>query len=263
LQGAAWLRQRFPLEDNLSSYNDCLCALARWAEEERLEGALLGNATKRPATKRRPRSPTGALTPERIIRTAFDFIDRHGVDTLTLRAIAEELGCVHTALFWHFRTRDDLLRAVLRFFMAEMASDIPTTGSWDDRGKIICRGIRRRLHQHPTVLTLARLYPPREISPFAPALTQIAEEAGYHGLEAVAAARMLLELVGGFSPSTGAPDEIEARLPLGSVDTPLAIEHLEFVIAYSKVDADSIFEAALEGAMEVLRRQTPILKPPP
>lgn len=217
-----------------------------------------GRAKPESAVKK-PRSPTGALTPERIVRVASDFIDRNGLDGLTMRGIADELGCAHTALFWHFRSRDDLLRGVLQLAMVEIGGNIPTEGPWDERAKTICRRIRRQLQQHPAILTLSRRFPARGVSPAARALTQIAEEAGYSGLEAIAAGRMLLELIGGYSTSRGGEQEVEERLPAAFRDGALSIEDMEFIIAFSKVDTDSVFEAALEGVVGVLRRRTPIL----
>ena len=218
---------------------------------------MANSAKSQPAKK--ARSATGALTADRIVRVAFDFIDRNGLDGLTIRAIAAELGCAHTALFWHFRSRDDLLRGVLQLAMTEMGSEIPTEGPWDERAKIICRGMRRQLQRHPAILTLSRRFPSRGVSRPARALTEIAAEAGYSGLEALAAGRILLELVGGYSTSQGGDQEVRERLPPPFMDGSMSIEDMEFIVAFSKVDTDRVFEVALEAIVDVLRRKTPIL----
>jgi TetR/AcrR family tetracycline transcriptional repressor len=211
------------------------------------------------AAKRRTRSASGALTRERIVQTAFSFVDRHGVDALTIRAIAAELGCAHTAVFWHYKSRDEMLRAVLSFAMAETSSEIPTEGPWDERAKTICRLLRRQLLKHPALFVLGSRYHTRGIGPSVRALTTIAEEAGYDRDQAVAAGRMLMELVGGYSMAQdGARAIAEGRLPPDLIAGAQSVEDVHFIIAYSKVDHDLVFETALEGVVDVLRRKTPL-----
>lgn len=213
---------------------------------------------------RKPRSAAGALTPERIVSAAFDIINVNGVDALTMRAVGEQLGCHHTALFWHFRTRPDLIRAVLSMAMDEMCAVIPTEGPWDERAKTICRGMRRYLLDHPAIVALgAGLgagYRSRGVAPFIRALIAVAQEAGYEGDETIAVARMLLELVGGYTAAEEAAREIASgQLPPDLVDGRQSLQDIALLVAYANIDPDSVFEAALGGVVEVLRLQTPIM----
>jgi TetR/AcrR family tetracycline transcriptional repressor len=218
---------------------------------------------KKKAVARKVRSATGTLTRARIVKTAFAFIDRHGVDALTIRAIAKELGCAHTAVFWHYKSRDEMLRAVLSFAMEETSSEIPLEGAWDERAKTICRSLRRQLVKHPALFVLGSRYHTRGIGPSVRALTMVAEEAGYDRDQAVAAGRMLLELVGGYSMSQDSARAIsEGRLPPDLIAGAQSVEDVHFIIAYCKVDHDLVFEAALEGVVDVLRRKTPLRSEP-
>ncbi|WFE67486.1 TetR/AcrR family transcriptional regulator [Micromonospora sp. WMMD714] len=49
------------------------------------------------------------LTRERIVAEAVALLDRHGVDGLTMRRLAERLGVTPTALYWHVTTKEDVL----------------------------------------------------------------------------------------------------------------------------------------------------------
>ncbi|MBF6139262.1 TetR family transcriptional regulator [Nocardia farcinica] len=48
-----------------------------------------------------------------IVAAAESIIDAEGVDKLTMRRVAAELGCTAMALYHHVRDKDDLLRLVL------------------------------------------------------------------------------------------------------------------------------------------------------
>jgi len=49
----------------------------------------------------------------RIIETAIEYADEHGVDSLTMRALAESLGFRAMALYNHVKDKEDLLRAMV------------------------------------------------------------------------------------------------------------------------------------------------------
>ncbi|GAA4209130.1 TetR/AcrR family transcriptional regulator [Actinocatenispora rupis] len=57
--------------------------------------------------------PTQRLTPDRITSAALDLMDTAGLDALTMRALADHLGVGTMTLYGYFRSRDDLLDAVV------------------------------------------------------------------------------------------------------------------------------------------------------
>jgi TetR/AcrR family transcriptional regulator, tetracycline repressor protein len=50
-----------------------------------------------------------ALTREAVTRAALRLLDEVGLEGLTTRRLAAELGVQSPALYWHFRTKQDLL----------------------------------------------------------------------------------------------------------------------------------------------------------
>ncbi|WP_020661164.1 TetR/AcrR family transcriptional regulator [Amycolatopsis benzoatilytica] len=58
------------------------------------------------------RAPRGTLSPERIVNTAIDLIDRDGLAALSTRRLAGELDVRPMALYTHFRDKDAILAAV-------------------------------------------------------------------------------------------------------------------------------------------------------
>jgi AcrR family transcriptional regulator len=52
-------------------------------------------------------------TPSRILEAALDLFSEHGFERTTLQQIADQLGLTKAALYYHFRSKDDLLEALV------------------------------------------------------------------------------------------------------------------------------------------------------
>lgn len=94
------------------------------------------------------RSRTTPLSRERIVESAVALLDGHGVDGLTMRRLAGALDVTPTALYWHVRTKEDVLDlAVDRIF-----GDVPippVTGDWRGDVRTLVRGWRTAMLRHP------------------------------------------------------------------------------------------------------------------
>src|SRR6478609_726106 len=70
--------------------------------------------------------PTSALettdTRTRLIDVAIDLFTRHGYAGTSLQMIADKLGFTKAAIYHHFRTREQLLTAVLEPILDELRS---------------------------------------------------------------------------------------------------------------------------------------------
>jgi AcrR family transcriptional regulator len=95
----------------------------------------------------RPRRPT-PLTRERIIDAAVALLDGHGIDGLTMRRLAQHLTVTSTALYWHVKTKDDVLDLAVDQIFGEVA--LPDVGDdWrDDVRTLTCRW-RAVMLRHP------------------------------------------------------------------------------------------------------------------
>jgi len=67
--------------------------------------------------RNRARSP---LTRERILRTAVEIADAGGVDSISMRRIAERLGVVPMALYKHVAGKDELLDGMIDVVVSEV-----------------------------------------------------------------------------------------------------------------------------------------------
>ena len=67
-------------------------------------------------------SPETGPTRQRLLDVAIELFKSHSVAGTSLQMISEELGLTKSAIYHHFRTRDDLLSAVMEPLIAEVAA---------------------------------------------------------------------------------------------------------------------------------------------
>jgi AcrR family transcriptional regulator len=54
--------------------------------------------------------PRDTLTTERIVRTAIELLDAEGLEGLNMRNLGERLGTAATAVYWHVKSKDNLVK---------------------------------------------------------------------------------------------------------------------------------------------------------
>ena len=104
---------------------------------------------------REPPAPSRSspLSRERIVGAAVDVLDRHGTHGLTMRRLAEALGVTATALYWHVKTKEDVLDLALDHIFADVPLREPTP-DWEDDVRHLLRNWRAVMLQHPWAPTL-------------------------------------------------------------------------------------------------------------
>ncbi|MGW0433433.1 TetR/AcrR family transcriptional regulator C-terminal domain-containing protein [Micromonospora sp. NPDC003197] len=126
---------------------------------------------------------TRKLDPPTVVDTALKLLNEVGLDGLSLRRLAQELGVQGPALYRHFASKQDLLRAMAdAMFTPEMAilERPPPRADWADWLIARSRAVRRimlsyrdggRLKEH--------LHNPSDQWPGLELLLQMMEEAGF------------------------------------------------------------------------------------
>ncbi|MEV0612624.1 TetR/AcrR family transcriptional regulator C-terminal domain-containing protein [Nonomuraea sp. NPDC050404] len=69
------------------------------------------------------KAPRQRLTLERIVAEALELLDEEGVGRLTMRRLAERLDTGSTTLYWHVKTKDDVLDLALDAVFREVRLD--------------------------------------------------------------------------------------------------------------------------------------------
>ena len=99
----------------------------------------------------RPRKPL--LSRERIVGTALALVDAEGLEAVSTRRLAAELGVSGPSLYNHFRTKDEILDAVADTVIAKV--DLSMFGSgvgWDEALVRWGRSYRAALTEHPNIV---------------------------------------------------------------------------------------------------------------
>lgn len=96
-------------------------------------------------------SAARSRTREEIAAAALELVDEEGLDGLSMRRLAQRLGVGTMTLYGHFRSKDELLHAVVEF--AAGGTPPPSVeGDWQDRLRTIAWRWRRGLERHPAIV---------------------------------------------------------------------------------------------------------------
>ena len=127
-------------------------------------GSARQPATPRPPVWARPRSggrgPQPSLSVDAIVTAAVALADAEGVDAVSMRRIAAELGAGTMSLYRYVETKDDLLDLMADQVMGEDGPGGPRTGEWRTDLRRIAVDYRRLMLRHPWVLPIAASRPP-------------------------------------------------------------------------------------------------------
>jgi AcrR family transcriptional regulator len=158
-------------------------------------------------------------TSNALARAALEFIDENGVDALTIRALGQAVDMHHTAVYRHYRNKNDLLRSVLALVIDDaMASAGPLPEDPEEKLISLIRGFRAALGAHPAI-TIAYLAPVESLSDSesSTSLQQVVVDAlrqlGLHGRELLVHYQLLESYTLGACVFDfgGAPDHIGSR----------------------------------------------------
>jgi AcrR family transcriptional regulator len=100
------------------------------------------------ATKLQARARREPLSRERVLRAAVALADGGGIESLSMRKLAHELGVVPMAIYKHVANKDELLDGMVDVVIGEI--DPPFTGSdWKSAVRHRILSARRALLRHP------------------------------------------------------------------------------------------------------------------
>ncbi|MEU6712248.1 TetR/AcrR family transcriptional regulator C-terminal domain-containing protein [Nonomuraea sp. NPDC046802] len=99
------------------------------------------------------KAPRQTLTLERIVTEAVALLDEEGVGRLTMRRLAERLDTGSTTLYWHVKTKEDVLDLALDAVFCEVP--LPEEAdAWDTPVRELMTGWRAALLRHPWSATI-------------------------------------------------------------------------------------------------------------
>ena len=162
------------------------------------------------------------LTRSDIAAAALALADADVLEALSMRGLAERLGVGTMTLYGYFRSKDELLDALVDAAVMETPLS-PSEGDWTDQLRTVAHAARQGLLRHPSLVELRVRRPVLrpEALRFGEAVLSILRTAGFEIDEAVAAFRLLFTYTVGFaalSPEDSTEsDRAAARAAIGSL----------------------------------------------
>ncbi|TDD79775.1 TetR/AcrR family transcriptional regulator [Actinomadura darangshiensis] len=177
-------------------------------------------------------------TREQIRRVALELFAEQGYEKTSLREIAERLEVTKAALYYHFKTKEDIVASLFADFHAEAEELLEWT-----RGQQPTPESRRELVRRYAEIIQG---PGSELIRFMQQNEPVVRE-----LKGGGDMRSLMQSFATFlvDKETSLPDQIRARLPLFTL-------HLtSFAMRDTAVDEDDLQAAALEVALDLIPEQ--------
>jgi TetR/AcrR family transcriptional regulator, tetracycline repressor protein len=89
------------------------------------------------------------LSKSAVADRALKLADADGLDTLTIRKLAQDLGVTPMALYWHFRSKDELLQGVAERVWSEIDVHVDPSVPWWVQLQAGLESLIRVLRAHP------------------------------------------------------------------------------------------------------------------
>jgi TetR/AcrR family transcriptional regulator, tetracycline repressor protein len=89
------------------------------------------------------------LTPQTVIERALVLADSEGLEAVTIRRLAKELGVTPMALYWHFRSKDELLDGMAARLFEEIDLSVDASARWQDQLRALLGSMLGVLRAHP------------------------------------------------------------------------------------------------------------------
>ncbi len=155
------------------------------------------------------------LTKAAVAERALALADRDGPEALTIRKLAADLGVTPMALYWHFRSKEELLEGVSDRIWGEIDIAVDWTAPWLEQLRGIFTSLLSVLRAHPAGTQLL-LHAEKLHSEASRNTTEVALEllhrAGFSPQDASAIARAALWnaiMLVMSEPGQGIPDPAE------------------------------------------------------
>src|SRR5262249_5263129 len=101
------------------------------------------------ATTHSPDAERTRLSKKAVVDRALALADANGLDGLTIRRLAEDLGVTPMALYWHFRSKEELLAGLADQVWAERNMKVYPAHAWSRHLRGLLEWLIRVLRADP------------------------------------------------------------------------------------------------------------------
>lgn len=212
------------------------------------------------------------LTRERIVSAAVELIESEGVDALSMRRLAAQLGSGVMSLYNHIPGREALLDGVAEHVMSGIDVTTDPGASWEDQVRGQARAFRQVARAYPrcTMVVVSRPATSAvELRPIEQALATL-RSAGFGGDDAIRVVRAFVAyVVGSLLREVGVAPGLVPQRPLSQdqavlqADRPIALDPVDFpnVTSMSGELLHRDHDADFEFGLDLLVRAVADLRP--
>jgi AcrR family transcriptional regulator len=158
--------------------------------------------------------PRETLTREQILRAAIDLLDTEGVDGLSMRRLGVRLGSAATTIYWHVKSKDELIVLAADALWDEVdLPDLDTT-DWRTAATQMATNLYAMILRHPWLMPAMSnhlLYGPGKAR-HDDHLLAVYETAGFTGRTAAEATKVVFTFVLGTALGVSAETTWRTRL---------------------------------------------------
>jgi AcrR family transcriptional regulator len=89
-----------------------------------------------------------------VVEAALALADAEGLEAVTIRRLAKRLGVTPMALYWHFRSKDELLEGVAASLFEEVDLSVDASARWQEQLRALLGSMVGVVRAHPSAATL-------------------------------------------------------------------------------------------------------------
>ena len=94
------------------------------------------------------------LTPRTVVEGALALAEAEGLEAVTIRRLAKELGVTPMALYWHFRSKDELLEGVAARIFEDIDPSVDASATWQEQLRVLLGSMLGVLRAYPSAAIL-------------------------------------------------------------------------------------------------------------
>ncbi len=204
------------------------------------------------------------LNSDRVLRSAIEIADKRGIESLTMRKLAQKLGVEAMTVYYYFAKKDDIVDGILDLVVSEI--EVPAAGGdWRVAVRQSAISAHKVLLRHPWACTL--MMSPARVRParlrYMESLLGRLREAGFsaemthHAYHAVDShiIGFTMWIVGYSTGIRALPDSgASLRRELTLAEYPYLVEHMEEHRRKSGREGESEFEFGLRLILDGLEK---------
>jgi AcrR family transcriptional regulator len=118
---------------------------------------------------------TDRLSRATVAEHALKLADTEGLDSVTIRRLAQDLGVTPMALYWHFKNKDELLLGIADHVLAGIRPTRDPADPWLRQLRAMVESLVAVMRQHPSLPALLQAVDKEQAASFARATNDALE----------------------------------------------------------------------------------------